>query len=92
MSHTESFAAFQARRDAERAQARKVTWRKVSELTGGGYSGLGPAGALAWVKEVSPGYVPYGRVIGSERVQLGWARTLQAAKASAAAILTGGEA
>jgi len=87
MSHDEAFAAFRAKREQERAAEKKVTWRKVSELTGGGWSGLGPAGLLVWVKEESPGYVPYGRVSGSKRAQLGWARTVQAAKARAAALL-----
>lgn len=42
-SHDAKFAAHRARREAERATAWKVTWRKVDDLTGGGWSGLGTA-------------------------------------------------
>lgn len=50
MTHDEKFAAMQARKAEEAAAAPgRVTWRKVSPQTGGGYSGLGPNMRLAWV-------------------------------------------
>lgn len=53
MTHTERFEEFRARRDAERQANPKVTWRRVSKDTGGGWSGLGPNGKLVYVTEAS---------------------------------------
>jgi hypothetical protein len=91
--HTDRFAEHVARRDTERATQIKVTWRKVSPDTGGGWSGLGPAGALVFVRPAGgPGqgqsHYEFGRVEGSARVYAGTAATLPQAKLAAAALFT----
>src|SRR5581483_3962822 len=96
-SHTEAFAEFRAKRDAERAAEIKVTWRKVSEDTGGGWSGLGPNGALVFVRREASGFA-YGDVHKTmtpwRRSVVGYAATLARAKRAAEALFThdGGEA
>lgn len=101
MSHDEAFAALQARkRAAESAGPPRVTWRKVSRLTGGGFSGLGPAGALVWVGPARPArkgeggagwafreLYDYGRVTDGERVVYGSAYAVPEAKRRAEALL-----
>lgn len=91
MSHTEDFAAFRARRDAERARMPRVTWRRVSADTGGGYSGLGPAGALVYAVgrglSGSRRVFDYGAVLNGKRVRRGSQDTLAAAKLCAASLL-----
>lgn len=91
MTHTEAFEAFRARRDEERREHVKVTWRRVSGDTGGGYSGLGPDGKLVFVKK-SPSreMFDYGDVSGKVRTIRGTARTLTSAKTAAANLLSPG--
>lgn len=80
-NHTEAFAAFRARREAARAAEVKVTWRKISEMTRGGWSALGPNGALRWVARETSGYA-YGDYVDGERRTEGYAATLARAKAT----------
>lgn len=80
--HDAAFAAFQARREAERAAAVKVTWRKVSPMTGGGWSALGPEGRLGFVAPKQPSGYPWGLRDGKEKVVQGHALTLASAKAA----------
>lgn len=90
--HTERFAEFHARRNEQRAAEVKVTWRKVSEDTGGGWSGLGPNGQLVWVArydETRPSRAfAYGDVHQTtrpwRRSTVGYRPTLAKAKAAAA--------
>lgn len=87
MNATEEFDEFSRRRDAERAAAARVTWRKVSDLTGGGWSGLGPRGRLVFVrKNVRQGY-EYGHRYGKRTVTIGERTTLALAKSAAAQLL-----
>ncbi len=86
MNHTDAFAKFQARRDVER-QAGYVTWRRVSEDTGGGFSGLGKDGTLVWVKGELHGY-DYGRMVGRRRIRLASAPTLAEAKRLAGELIS----
>lgn len=90
MNHTEAFQAHVARREAERAATVKVTWRKVSDMTGGGWSGLGPNGALVYVTGPSGplGFYHYGRVNGSHREPVGGCPTLARAKRMAEQLFT----
>lgn len=101
MSHDVAFAAFQSRKRAEEAAAPpRVTWRKVSPLTGGGWSGLGAAGALVWVGDARPSTPAdaaqgwefphaheYGRVTDGKRVTSGLALSAVVGKRKAAALL-----
>lgn len=82
-SHTEAFAAFRAKRDEDRAREAKVTWRKVSDLTGEGWSGLGPNGALVWVGPLSITHYSYGRVVDGRRELCGGVASLAGAKRAA---------
>jgi len=76
-----------ARRKLERENTVKVTWRRVSEDTGGGWSGLGPGGALVFVRKGGRlGYV-YGHRYGKRTVTSGERRTLTSAKEAAAGLL-----
>ncbi len=86
MNHTEAFAEFQARREAERQRV-YVTWRRVSADTGGGFSGLGKDGQLVWVKGHADGY-DYGLMNGTERVFAGGADTLAEAKRLVAELIS----
>jgi hypothetical protein len=87
--HDEAFAAFRAEREAQREAEVKVTWRKVSEDTGGGWSGLGPNGALVFVDpRTSTGFYRFGCVLGHERVTHSYADTLARAKRAAEALFT----
>jgi hypothetical protein len=95
MSHDAAFAKLVESRAREREQDVRVTWRKVSALTGGGWSGLGPDGALVYVE---PGGAPghgqshyfYGTLstyAGSQiRTVKGTAPTLPLAKRAAEAL------
>lgn len=88
MTHDEAFAAHRARREEERARTVKVTWRKVSELTGGGWSGLGPDGRL--VRVVGPsgplGFYSYYELVEGRPHLGGGCPTLARAKRAAAAM------
>lgn len=64
----------------------KVTWRKVSPLTGGGWSGLGPNGALVFVQAAGRGF-DYGTRDGQVKTIKGSAPTLPRAKRAAASLL-----
>lgn len=87
LNHTDAFAAFHEDRARARAEAIKVTWRKVSEMTGGGWSGLGPAGALVYVtRNAKTGIYAYGRRNGVVMKFAGSAATLVAAKRAAEAL------
>lgn len=90
VSHDEAFEGFRARREAERAANIKVTWRKVSPLTGGGWSGLGPDGALVYVGEAQPplGFHSYGRIVDGTRRLAGGSPTLAGAKRAAESLFT----
>lgn len=92
-THDERFAAFRAEREAERAQAVKVTWRKVADITGGGWSGLGPDGQLVYVSHritggLHDGHHAFGRVDGKTRTAVGTELTLARAKRAAEALFT----
>lgn len=80
------FDEFLAEREARRAiEARsRVTWRRVSEDTGGGYSGIGHGGHLAYVVRRGVDRVEFGRVIGRERRPIGTRQTVALAKKAAA--------
>lgn len=80
MSHDDAFATFRAERDAERATAVKVTWRKVSPMTGGGWSALGRDGALGFVNPKRPSGYEYGLRDGKDKPVAGVAMTLARAK------------
>ena len=82
--HTDRFARHVTQRDAERAARVKVTWRKVSDLTGGGWSGLGPKGALVYVKVSAQQGYEYGHRRGALLLRIGYRTTLRAAKEAAA--------
>jgi hypothetical protein len=86
VSHTDEFNEFRARREAERRARVKVTWRKVDELTGGGYSGYGPAGALVYIVLSNDSW-EFGRFAGKRRIRVGTARTRKLAKELATEIL-----
>ena len=87
MSATDDFAEYVEQRDRERARRPKVTWRKVSELTGGGWSGLGPNGALLYVKQNARTFYDYGHREGKRLMRIGERRTLASAKEAAAELL-----
>lgn len=88
MTHDEAFAALQARKRAEEALAGpRVTWRRVSSITGGGYSGLGPEGKLVFVEERPAGSWNFGDVVDGVRVVRGFAPTRKRAQSAAAALL-----
>lgn len=103
MSHDDAFAAFRAHREAERAADVKVTWRKISPMTGGGWSGIGPQGkdALVFVSEprsatkeddIGHGWAfttlyDYGRIVDGKRVVEGHAMLKSKAQERAAALL-----
>lgn len=105
--HDEAFAAFRERREAERAATVKVTWRKISPMTGGGWSGIGPQGkdALVFVNEARPAtkedgighgwsfatVYDYGRIVAGERVIEGSATLRRKAQERAAALLGASE-
>lgn len=102
MSHDDAFAAHVARRDAARAarDVGRVTWRKVSPMTGGGWSGIGAGGRLVWVRptdEEDPalgvGY-EIGRIEDGARVRTAtlYRATLAEAKREAAGLLASGDA
>lgn len=85
-----TFDEFVARKDAARAERnrRRVTWRKVSAMTGGGWSGLGPGFRLCFVRPAATGDLyEYGVLDGPTRVVKGTRPTLRAAKDAAAAAL-----
>lgn len=91
MTHDEAFAELQARKRAEEEATVKVTWRKVSPMTGGGYSGLGPNGQLVFVDAPDAsrrhrGY-DYGTRDGAVKTIRGSAPTLALAKTAAAKLL-----
>lgn len=73
MNHDAAFAEHRALRAAQRAATPKVTWRKVSDLTGGGWSGLGPDGTLVWIALHGDGsdrrLWDFGRVVDGARVR-----------------------
>jgi len=94
-----SFEEFVAERDAERAERDRgrVTWRRVSSDTGGGYSGYGARGFLVFVRFNAAvtsrdpeftGAWEFGRILrgGFRRVE-GTRRTFTEAKAAAAGIV-----
>lgn len=92
VTHDERFLEFVARKRAEEAAIVKVTWRKVSADTGGGWSGLGPKGALVFAREAPSkrwdgAKYEYGTIDGKVRVLCGGAKTLRSAKERAAALL-----
>jgi hypothetical protein len=93
-----TFEEFVARKDAARAERDRgrVTWRRVSRDTGGGYSGYGRGGALVYVRfeenanrnEVFTGEWEFGRILsGGFRVREGVRSTMTAAKAAAGALI-----
>jgi len=89
-SHTEAFAAFREDRARERAQEVRVTWRRVSTQTGGGWSGLGPDGRLVYVGPASKGeprLYEYGRRVGDRKAAAGSKTTLEEAKRAAEQIM-----
>lgn len=86
MSHDADFAKFREDRARERAEQVRVTWRRVSADTGGGWSGLGPDGRLVYVVGAQGAYV-YGRVDGKRRERVGFAQTLGLAKAAAELVM-----
>lgn len=93
VSHDDAFAELRARKSAEAEATIKVTWRKVSALTGGGWSGLGPNGALVYVRlatdpwEGQSHYI-YGRVVDQNRYMVGTRPTIPEAKRAAASLFT----
>lgn len=91
MSHDQKFAELRERHEQERAAEVRVTWRKVSWLTGGGWSGLCPLGALVYVEPAgAPGsgqsHYFFGRVGGKGRVYAGTRPSLSEAKCAAEAL------
>ena len=84
---TDEFAAFVEQRNDERARTVKVTWRKVSDLTGGGWSGLGPNGALVYVERNARQGFTYGHRYGARKVAIGERRVFVQAKAAAEQLL-----
>ena len=93
-SETTTFEEFRSRRERERAasEAGRATWRRVSDLTGGGYSGYGAGGRLVYVLR-SDAYSEDGPWVfgtvgeGGVRIAVGRRKTLAAAKLAAAALL-----
>lgn len=85
-----NFEEFVARKDAERAaRARtRVTWRRVSPDTGGGWSGLGPEGRLVFARLAEPHGWEYGTVEGRSRVVAGLEHHLRDAKLAAERLVT----
>jgi len=71
-SATEDFEAFRARREAARASRHRLTWRRLEDAVGGGWSGLGSRGELVWI---GPNY-EYGRLYNAERRRAGRAQNL----------------
>lgn len=93
-----SFEEFVAERDAARAERDRgrVTWRRVSADTGGGYSGYGSGGRLVFVRfnenanrnELFTGEWEFGRILsGGLRVIAGRRRTFTEAKRAAEGIV-----
>ena len=91
MTHTDAFAAMQARkRDAEQARhARYVNWRRVSSMSGGGVNGLGPDGRRAYVAQAPDGLYVYGTMVGPARVPAGAADSMRLAKQLAEDLILG---
>jgi hypothetical protein len=92
---TEDFERFRAGKRAKEAGELRVTWRRVHPDTGGGYSGIGPGGALVYAKRRGrPGLhttvFDFGIVLDGKRVCRGSRDTLREAKLAAADLLREG--
>jgi hypothetical protein len=87
-SHDTAFAEFRARREENRAREVKVTWRKVSPMTGGGWSALGRDGALGFVNPKRASGFEYGLRDGRAKPVTGVALTLARAKRAVEQLLT----
>jgi hypothetical protein len=91
VSATDDFARFRARREAERAAAWTLVWRRVSPVTGGGWTARAADFRRVYVVRVEGGY-EYGLVVDGARERRGSAGSLPAAKLSAASLLEPREA
>ena len=83
-----TFDEFMDEKERERAAApQHVSWRKVGEITGGGYSGLARDGRRVYVRWTGPanrqGTWEYGEQQGRTRKRAGTRRLLIEAKLAA---------